>query len=39
MEKEFAARVRAKQAQPGKKKWSVEEAGYLRRARGINVPI
>jgi len=38
-EAELAARVQAKQAQPGKKHWTVEEAGYLRRVRGINVPI
>ncbi|KAH6876154.1 hypothetical protein BKA58DRAFT_419513 [Alternaria rosae] len=38
-EKELAVRVQAKQAQPGKKKWSVEEANHLRRVRGINVPI
>jgi hypothetical protein len=36
---ELAQRVQAKMAEPGKKKWTVEEAGYLRRVRGINVPI
>ncbi|KAI4651770.1 hypothetical protein J4E93_001966 [Alternaria ventricosa] len=38
-EAELAARVQAKQAAPGPKKWTVEEAGYLRRVRGINVPV
>lgn len=36
---ELAARVKAKMAEPGKKKWKPDEAGYLRRVRGINVPI
>ncbi|CAI9637006.1 hypothetical protein GT037_004120 [Alternaria burnsii] len=36
---ELAARVKAKMAEPGKKKWKADEAGYLRRVRGINVPI
>jgi hypothetical protein len=35
---ELAARVKAKMAEPGKKKWKPDEAGYLRRVRGINVP-
>ncbi|KAI4630211.1 hypothetical protein J4E80_001144 [Alternaria sp. BMP 0032] len=38
-ESELAARVQAKQAAPGPKKWTAEEAGYLRRVRGINVPV
>jgi len=38
-EAELAARVQAKQAAPGPKKWTAEEAGYLRRVRGINVPV
>jgi hypothetical protein len=36
---ELAARVQAKLAAPGKKKWTAEEAGYLRRVRDIHVPI
>ncbi|KAI4960863.1 hypothetical protein J4E86_002489 [Alternaria arbusti] len=38
-EAELAARVQAKWVQPGKKHWTAEEAGYLRRVRGINVAI
>jgi hypothetical protein len=35
---ELAARVKAKMTEPGKKKWKPDEAGYLRRVRGMNVP-
>ncbi|KAL1797956.1 hypothetical protein ACET3X_004562 [Alternaria dauci] len=35
---ELAAHVKAKMAEPGKKKWKPDEAAYLRRVRGINVP-